>query len=598
MLLAALLLACTPKTEAPTEPAAPEPVAVVRPAVGPLLEGPPAGMPGATAHVETLIVGGEELPLALQPVVRAGDVVQGVQIGGMFDTAGKPLSWPDRIADHPADPMVCNILDFAALLQHEDQWFHLSHSECVVGGVNVVPVAFDEAGKVSVSGPPKPVDFSGVGGTTTNCAGDITPWNTFLSSEEYEANARLALEDGTLPPEQVAMDTKHPYEWSFLNEQLAYKGSVSPYELGWIPEIRVTDSSGSTRVDKRYAMGRFSHELALVMPDQKTVYLTDDQYHGGFFLFIADKKADLSAGTLYAAHWKQSSDLTADLDWVSLGHATDAELEAAIRGGVRFGDLFDAEPLSEENTCPAGFSRSTTTWGTECLKAKQPVLASRLESRRMAGLLGATTEFTKGEGLAVDPAGGDPSKAVVYFATSKVTVGMLEEQSEVRGPGVGDYRRTEQTDHIRLPANPCGIVWGMRPGEGTDRDGNPMASDWVVRSTVAAVSGVPAPEGKACAEDAIANPDNITFAEDYGWLWIAEDTTKHEADTLWVADDPKPQPVLKVDGHGEVTGVHWFHVGDWRYLTVANQWDHDVYPETRSVSALLGPFPALGDDAR
>lgn len=588
MLLALALLACTSTPDA--EPAPPAPAEVPRPAFGALKTTPVDGMPKVTGHVDTVTIAGTEHPLRLQPVIHSGQVIDGVQIGAVLDAKGQPIDWPDRIADHPADPMTCNIIDFAALLKHEDQWFHLSHQECVVGGVTVTPVAFDEAGTVSVAGTPKPVDFAAVGGTTTNCAGDITPWNTMLSSEEYEANARLAGEDGTLPAEQVAMDTKHPFEWSFLNEQLAYKPTVSPYELGWIPEIRVTDAAGSSRVDKRYTMGRFSHELALVMPDQRTVYLTDDQYHGAFFLFVADKAANLSAGTLYAAHWKQQSDTEAGLEWVSLGHASDAELEPPIRKGIRFDDLFEVADLGEDNACPAGFGRSTTSWGTECLKAKDPKLASRLESRRMAGLLGATTEFSKSEGLALDPGTG-PADATLYLATSKISRGMLEEQSKPQGPG--DYRRTEATDHIRLPENRCGIVWGLTPGEGTDRDGNPIDSAWVMRSAAVAVAGVP--EGEGCSESSIANPDNLTFSEHYGWLWIAEDTSAHAADTLWAvdtkADALAPVPIVRVDKDSEVTGIHWFDVDGRGFLTVSNQWDHGVYPDTRSVAAVLGPFP-------
>jgi len=41
------------------------------------------------------------------------------------------------------------------------------------------------------------------------------------------------------------------------------------------------------------------------MPDEKTVYLADDGANVGFFMFIADKRGDLSAGILYAAQWQQ-----------------------------------------------------------------------------------------------------------------------------------------------------------------------------------------------------------------------------------------------------------------------------------------------------
>ncbi|ATB58409.1 Protein of unknown function DUF839 [Xanthomonas citri pv. fuscans] len=57
------------------------------------------------------------------------------------------------------------------------------------------------------------------------------------------------------------------------------------------------DGTGSVR--KHYCLGRISHELVQVMPDQRTVLMGDDATNGGLFMFIADRKADLSAGTLY-----------------------------------------------------------------------------------------------------------------------------------------------------------------------------------------------------------------------------------------------------------------------------------------------------------
>ena len=48
------------------------------------------------------------------------------------------------------------------------------------------------------------------------------------------------------------------------------------------------DSLG-TIVEKRYAMGRFSHENSVVMPDLKTVYFGDDGTDVVFFKFVADE---------------------------------------------------------------------------------------------------------------------------------------------------------------------------------------------------------------------------------------------------------------------------------------------------------------------
>src|SRR3546814_3485803 len=54
-------------------------------------------------------------------------------------------------------------------------------------------------------------------------------------------------------------------------------------------------------------MGRISHELVQVMPDERTALMGDDATNGGLFMFVADKARDLSAGTLYVAKWHQKT---------------------------------------------------------------------------------------------------------------------------------------------------------------------------------------------------------------------------------------------------------------------------------------------------
>lgn len=49
---------------------------------------------------------------------------------------------------------------------------------------------------------------------------------------------------------------------------------------GASPEVRVLPG-GSTRLTKWRTLGRISHENAVVMPDSRTVYTTDDHPNGG-----------------------------------------------------------------------------------------------------------------------------------------------------------------------------------------------------------------------------------------------------------------------------------------------------------------------------
>ncbi len=159
------------------------------------------------------------------------------------------------------------------------------------------------------------VSFDAVGGTWNNCGTSLTPWNTTLTSEEYEPFATV---DG----------------WKQNVESMSeYMGAqANPYDYGWLIEL-VPDESGDaveTQTVKRYALGRFSHEMAMVMPDGKTVYHGDDGTGTVFFKSVADEAGDLSAATLYAAKVTQNPDESLDLEWIELGSATDDEIFEAI----------------------------------------------------------------------------------------------------------------------------------------------------------------------------------------------------------------------------------------------------------------------------
>ena len=72
------------------------------------------------------------------------------------------------------------------------------------------------------------------------------------------------------------------------------------------------------------------------MPDNKTVYLTDDGYDTVFYKFVATTPGDLSSGTLFAAHVTQDGkDLDAattgfDVEWMELGSSSSSEVQSWI----------------------------------------------------------------------------------------------------------------------------------------------------------------------------------------------------------------------------------------------------------------------------
>jgi uncharacterized protein len=67
-----------------------------------------------------------------------------------------------------------------------------------------------------------------------------------------------------------------------------------------------TDASGEIVYQKKhYAAGRHSIELPYVMPDWKTMYLTDDGDGTMFSVYVASKAGDLDCGTIYGAKMTQ-----------------------------------------------------------------------------------------------------------------------------------------------------------------------------------------------------------------------------------------------------------------------------------------------------
>ncbi|WP_217619514.1 alkaline phosphatase PhoX, partial [Achromobacter sp. GbtcB20] len=76
--------------------------------------------------------------------------------------------------------------------------------------------------------------------------------------------------------------------------------AANPSNYGHMAEVTV-NADDTASIKNHYCMGRISHELVQVMPDQRTVLMGDDATNSGYFVFVADKEKDLSSGTLYVA---------------------------------------------------------------------------------------------------------------------------------------------------------------------------------------------------------------------------------------------------------------------------------------------------------
>lgn len=393
-----------------------------------------------------------------------------------------------------------------------------------------------------------PINFSSVGGLWVPCFGSQTPWNTHLGSEEdYDLQFNpLSSKYATTTAGLTALDEL------YFN---ASTPTANPYHYGFFPEVTV-NADGSTSVVKHYAMGRGTWEVAKVMNDERTAYYGDDGTNVGLFMFVADQAADLSAGTVYAAKFDQTSVPTVkggagDLSWVKLGHATDAQVKT-LADAETFDSIFDNQALNTDGTCPTGLTRvragSTTD---ECLAVKtgKETAAAFLETRRYAALLGATVEFNKMEGVTVN----DADKKL-YLAMSYIDRGMLDD-------GIDDNLLAE---HIKMPKVTAGATYtiDMQPGQ-ADTFGNRIESDYVaIRMYVedkllGRDLASPDALGNIASPDYVANTDNVFFAEKMRTLFIGEDSGTHVNNFVWAynVDTKKLTRILSLVTGAEATGL-------------------------------------------
>lgn len=182
------------------------------------------------------------------------------------------------------------------------------------GGITVVTIENAKKGYSTLN--KQSIDFSPVGGTYNNCSGSLVQGKgTILTAEEGypESNAKLY------------KGGKGYQDTSDIN------GMTRTQHTGWMVEV---DPASGKALRKLYGMGRFGHEYALVMEDNKTVYLTDDFAPGVFFKFVADKEFDFTQGQLYA--FKQEPHKY-EGDWIALPMELDSLInirEVALKKGA------------------------------------------------------------------------------------------------------------------------------------------------------------------------------------------------------------------------------------------------------------------------
>ena len=367
------------------------------------------------------------------------------------------------------------------------------------GGMSRMSLTKQEDGSWSVMDALN-IDFSSVAGTMINCFGTVSPWGTPLTSEEnYEA-------ENTANWNNSAYSTGYPNYADVTNIKDYLGGTFpNPYDYGYIVEI--TDPKSATPMPvKHFTLGRVAHENPVIMPDKKTVYLTDDGSNKGFYKFVADTAGDLSAGTLYAA--KVTQDATSnhtkagfDIEWIELAHATNAEIEVWIN---EYDDVDEADYVEGETSYIT--DAEVTAWANGEAADDRVVF---LETLRAAEAMGATVEFNKMEGININYDGAASGTVPFMYVAIAEAIGAMSD-------GEGD---------IQIDGNRCGILYRLN----LDAQFNTSRMEPVVFG--GAYDGTST--GDKCSVDSVAQPDNVEVLDD-GRVLIGEDSSNHLNNMMWI----------------------------------------------------------------
>ena len=425
------------------------------------------------------------------------------------------------------------------------------------------------------------IPTAAINGLWIACGGSLSPWNTHLSSEEYEPDAWFvkAIRDAgttTVAPltgwstsQLATLNSNLDYFQSFSVNTFGSAATANPYHYGHVPEVTVNpDGTGS--IKKHYCLGRISRELVQVMPDQKTVLMGDDYVGGAFYMFIANTAGDLSAGALYAAKLTQTDTTKPATNggnftfkWIKLGSASSAEIKAAAD------TLAVNQIIDVVFTATAGYTEMTLDGGgkqyVKVLPGKEKE-AAFLETHRYSTLMGATMETTKLEGVTVNV-----KDKIAYFAMSRL--------DSPFGDSAGDIQHT---------ALRPGAVYAtpLKSGQ-IDTSGAAISSDWVPTGMsvpdglLGQVLSPTDADGNAAVKDKIAQPDNVKYSEAMRTLFIGEDGNGHLNNYVWAynIDTKLLSRVLAVPAGGECTGLQAVdnmngfaylmsamqHLGDWSW---------------------------------
>jgi secreted PhoX family phosphatase len=403
--------------------------------------------------------------------------------------------------------------------------------EAYPGGVSRLRLSKDSLGMWSVTDAMM-VDFSSVEGTAANCFGSVSPWGTPMSSEEWIVNSSV---DSTTSPSWNDPDDTNT---DGIEAMLA-PNFPNPYRYGYTIEIANPTSAAPTPI-KHFTIGRYEHENAVVMPDRRTVYSSQDDTGGVLFKFVADNAEDLSSGVLYGAKLTQDSGSNEpittgfDVEWIELARGDNATIETWIAeyDAIDTSDYVDSQSSYLTVADVEAWASGATTYpsienGGGMVTAGKPMddRAAFLESRQAARQLGATAEWRKLEGISIhhDRAkeavegvdlitGEDVKNAYMYIGISDLDNTMTDDEGDIQ---------------LSSRVKDCGGVYRAKLEANYDISRiEPVVMGSTYRSSL---SGA-----ERCDVHQLSQPDNVIVMRD-GRIIIGEDGFQ-ENNTLWLYD--------------------------------------------------------------
>ena len=341
-------------------------------------------------------------------------------------------------------------------------------------------------------------------GMFNNCAGGVTPWNTWLTCEENINNYFWGERDANNREARNQARYGVPsnnFAWGKWHDRFdVRKEPNESNRFGWVVEIDPFDPASTPK--KRTALGRFKHEGAagIVNKDGRyVIYMGDDERFDYVYRFVTAGAFDpanpraardlLDAGTLSVARYNADG----TLDWLPLVHGQG--------------------PITAAN----GFASQADVV---------------IEARRAADLLGAT-KMDRPEDVEANP------------VTNKVYVNLT----------YNERRQPNQVDAANPRAGSrFGHIIEMIPPD-ADHAAAKFRWEILVRCGDPAIAAVGATFSASTTRHGwFGMPDNMAF-DSQGRLWVATDgnaaSKTGRTDGLWA---------METDGPLRGTSKHFYQV--------------------------------------